>query len=219
MQHWSVLLITSPDVGWTDLEQALRERQDVAIVGETTRAAQARAHRPDAILCAATVEGACALPLLAELHTVVCPDSKLVVFAPRFDPDHAAAIHELDLGGYALWGELTTEVLRADLPAILRRGHGYYTATPLAALQAVGRHGARRGGPPDAPGGGDEPTLTEREREMLRLAEQGKKAPEIGAALAMEASSVRKKFSKLYEKIGVADRTAAVAWAKDRGEI
>lgn len=54
---------------------------------------------------------------------------------------------------------------------------------------------------------------------MLRLAAQGKKSSEIGAVLAMEASSVRNKFTKLYAKLGVADRTAAVAWAKDRGEI
>lgn len=118
-----------------------------------------------------------------------------------------------------LWSDLTREELRADLPAILRRGHGYYTATPLAALQGWGRHGARWGGQPGAAAGGDEPTLTEREREMLRLAAQGKKSSEIGAVLAMEASSVRNKFTKLYAKLGVADRTAAVAWAKDRGEI
>lgn len=145
MQHWSVLLITSPDVGWTDLERALRERHDVAIVGETTRATQARdlarAHRPDAILCAATVEDACALPLLAELRGAISPGSKLVVFAARFNPDHAAAIHELDLGGYVLWSELTREELHADLPAILRRG-----APGVGPARRAAGRAARRGG-------------------------------------------------------------------------
>lgn len=223
MHRQKVLLVSSRDFGWNDLRQALAARRDARLVGEATSVAQARnlarATQPDVILCAATVERASALPLLAEMRQSLCPDSKVVVFAARFDPGHAAAVYELGIGGYAVWGELSSEELPEELPAILGEGHGFYTTTPLLALRELGLHGVRSREQPGTPGRDDESLLDERDRAMLRLAAQGKKSAAIGAALHMEEQSVRNRFSRLFAKLGVANRAAAVAWAKERGLI
>jgi two-component system, NarL family, nitrate/nitrite response regulator NarL len=61
------------------------------------------------------------------------------------------------------------------------------------------------------------PLLTERESEVLRLIADGLSAPEIGAALFISPSTVKTHVKKLFEKLDVSDRAAAVAEAMRRG--
>jgi two-component system nitrate/nitrite response regulator NarL len=59
--------------------------------------------------------------------------------------------------------------------------------------------------------------LTDREREVLALAAEGITTPEIAARLELSAATVKTHLQKAYEKLGVTDRTAAVALALRRG--
>lgn len=61
--------------------------------------------------------------------------------------------------------------------------------------------------------------LTEREREVLVLLAEGQSAPQIAGALFLSVSTVKTHQHRLYEKLGVADRAAAVAEAMRRGLI
>ena len=61
-----------------------------------------------------------------------------------------------------------------------------------------------------APASG-EPPLTEREREVLALVEQGKRNAEIAEQLWVVPSTVRKHLENIYRKLEVNTRTAAVA--------
>jgi two-component system nitrate/nitrite response regulator NarL len=63
----------------------------------------------------------------------------------------------------------------------------------------------------------DSPVLSEREAEVLRLIADGLSAPEIGARLFISASTVKTHIRKVFEKLGVSDRAAAVAEAMRRG--
>jgi PAS domain S-box-containing protein len=59
--------------------------------------------------------------------------------------------------------------------------------------------------------------LTARERSILGLLCQGLADKEIAQRLGLSGSTVRNRISALYHKIGVSRRSAAVAWARDRG--
>jgi len=59
--------------------------------------------------------------------------------------------------------------------------------------------------------------LSDREMEVLRLTAEGHSAPEIGRRLYLSAATVKTHLQRIYEKLGVTDRAAAVAEAMRRG--
>jgi two-component system, NarL family, nitrate/nitrite response regulator NarL len=61
------------------------------------------------------------------------------------------------------------------------------------------------------------PVLSEREREVLTSFAEGKSIPGIAAELDLAPSTVKTHAQRLYEKLGVSDRAAAVAEAMRRG--
>jgi two-component system nitrate/nitrite response regulator NarL len=65
----------------------------------------------------------------------------------------------------------------------------------------------------------DAPILSEREREVLELLCEGLSAPQIGERLFLGTSTIKSHLSRLYEKLGVSDRAAAVAEAMRRGLV
>ncbi|MCU0262462.1 MAG: response regulator transcription factor [Candidatus Nanopelagicales bacterium] len=64
-------------------------------------------------------------------------------------------------------------------------------------------------GPPDP--------LTDRERQVLRLAGEGLSNPEIAERLFLSTGTVRNYLSEAMAKLGVSNRTAAARQARDRG--
>ena len=61
------------------------------------------------------------------------------------------------------------------------------------------------------------PTLSAREREVLKLIADGGSIPMIAKTLFLAPSTVKTHVQRLYEKLGVGDRAAAVAEAMRRG--
>lgn len=67
-----------------------------------------------------------------------------------------------------------------------------------------------------APAGG---ALTEREREILRWAREGKSNLEIGAVLDISALTVKNHIQKILRKLGASNRAQAVALAMSQGLV
>ena len=63
----------------------------------------------------------------------------------------------------------------------------------------------------------ERPILTEREREVLALMAEGASGPQIADQLIIALPTVKTHQARLYEKLGVSDRAAAVAEAMRRG--
>jgi two-component system nitrate/nitrite response regulator NarL len=63
----------------------------------------------------------------------------------------------------------------------------------------------------------ERPVLSEREREILKLVAAGLTAPRIGRQLCLATPTVKTHLHHVYEKLGVAERAAAVAEAMRRG--
>lgn len=57
------------------------------------------------------------------------------------------------------------------------------------------------------------PLLSGREQEILRLIADGKTVPEMAAELFLAQTTIKTHIRRLYEKLGVSDRGAAVAFA------
>jgi two-component system, NarL family, nitrate/nitrite response regulator NarL len=63
----------------------------------------------------------------------------------------------------------------------------------------------------------ERPFLSDREREILKLVADGLTAPQIGRELCLATPTVKTHLHHVYEKLGVAERAAAVAEAMRRG--
>ncbi len=102
-----------------------------------------------------------------------------------------------------------TELMEA-IEAVMRDGPwlGQKIVEKMARLTAPGREGATGAEPCD---------LSAREREVLGLMARGLDDAAIAAALRIARNTVRNHVSKLYRKIGVRRRGAAVVWARERG--
>lgn len=61
------------------------------------------------------------------------------------------------------------------------------------------------------------PVLSEREREVLQGFARGLSIPQLAAEMYLAASTVKTHAQRLYEKLGVSDRAAAVAVAMRNG--
>lgn len=59
--------------------------------------------------------------------------------------------------------------------------------------------------------------LTEREREVLRLAAQGKTSKEISASLYLSPGTVRNYMSEIIQKLEASNRIEAIAAAEEKG--
>jgi two-component system nitrate/nitrite response regulator NarL len=61
------------------------------------------------------------------------------------------------------------------------------------------------------------PKLSQRELEILSFVAQGMSTPEIAAELHLSSATVKTHLQKIYERLGVSDRTSAVVAALRRG--
>ncbi|WP_078330302.1 response regulator [Mycobacteroides salmoniphilum] len=107
-------------------------------------------------------------------------------------------------------GFLSKESTRAELvSAVLdcARGRDVVTASLTSGLAGEIRRRAQPAGP----------ALSAREREVLRMIAAGLTVPTIAKQLFLAPSTVKTHVQRLYEKLGVGDRAAAVAEAMRRG--
>jgi two-component system, NarL family, response regulator DesR len=89
-----------------------------------------------------------------------------------------------------------------ELAEVIRRVHrGMRVIDPELAAEALG----------------EIDPLTERERQVLRLAAHGSSTEAIAAALALSAGTVRNYLSEAIDKVGAANRVEAARIARDKG--
>ena len=145
----------------------------------------------------ATISGAEAIRAIKSHH----PDARIIVLTMYEGEEH---IHRAMSAGAATY--LLKDTLSADLVRVIRQVHTGQPAVSAdieAALQTRASH----------------PALTPREIEILYVVAEGKRNKEIGAALSISEETVVTHLKNIFTKLGVNDRTAAVALAVRRGII
>jgi two-component system nitrate/nitrite response regulator NarL len=121
--------------------------------------------------------------------------------------DSAVVYQALECGAA---GYLSKAARRAEIvDAVLRVARGRTVVPPdlAAGLAEQIRLRADTAGPP----------LSERERQVLQGFARGRSVPQLAAELYLGVSTVKTHTQRLYEKLGVNDRAAAVAEAMRRG--
>ncbi len=178
------------------VERAVRARPDLELIGSAAdgRAALDAIRRlePDVALLDLRLPGLDGLRVLRAVNRDALP-TRVVVLSAAGDP--ATVETALSAGAAAYFAK------EADREAI------------LDGVAAAARGAApRRPEPPPEP----EP-LTAREREVLILIADGLSAPQIAARLIVAVPTVKSHQARLYEKLGVSERAAAVAQGMRRG--
>jgi DNA-binding NarL/FixJ family response regulator len=157
--------------------------------------------------------------------------ARAVALCRRYEP-HVALVDVL-LDGES--GPEVCERLRREAPAprvVLMSGAGPISARAARAAGASGFISKDSAAPEIAklikqvgegleafqqPAGGDGPTLTGRESEVLRLIAAGATNREIAAALYLSPHTIKEHTSTLYRKLGARNRTDAVQRAQRQG--
>lgn len=182
----------------------VNRESDMTLVGSVATGEEAieffSREQPDVTLMdlqLATISGADAIRAIKSSH----PDARVIVLTMYEGEEH---IHRAMSAGAATY--LLKDTLSADLVRVIRQVHSGEPAVSAdveAALQTRASH----------------PALTPREVEILYVVAEGKRNKEIGAALSISEETVVTHLKNIFTKLGVNDRTAAVALAVRRGII
>lgn len=188
--------------------RALTASGQITVVAEAENGTGAleliREHRPDVALVDYRMPELDGTQVAAAVRRDELPTRVLLLSAH----DDAAIVYRALEEGAA--GFLSKESTRTELVgAVLdcARGRDVVAASLTAGLAGEIRKRAQPAGP----------SLSTREREVLRMIAAGQTVPAIARALFLAPSTVKTHVQRLYEKLGVGDRAAAVAEAMRRG--
>jgi two-component system, NarL family, nitrate/nitrite response regulator NarL len=205
---WTVALADNEPLFREALADALNTRSELEVVaqaGDGEEALQAlRATRPSvAVLdvCLPTVDG----PTVFEILAREWPPTRVMFLSSHLD---GALIHRLVTSGAAAY--LTKTSTRREIcDSVVAVAHGRTVLGAEAQTLLVEELRNSANEPPLA--------LSDREQTVLRFIAEGLSAPDIGRRLHLSESTVRTHAQHVYEKLGVAERAAAVAQAMRRG--
>jgi DNA-binding NarL/FixJ family response regulator len=131
------------------------------------------------------------------------PETRVVLFTSFSDRHRIMQALEAGAIGYLLKDADPDELHRG----ILAAARGESPLAPKAAAEVIA---ARTTAPP----AGD---LSERERQVLVLAASGLANKQIARKLGISEKTVKGHLTRIFQSIGVADRTQAALWAERNG--
>jgi two-component system, NarL family, nitrate/nitrite response regulator NarL len=144
---------------------------------------------------------------LGVVHAVVRDELPTQVLLLSAITDGAVVFKALEEGAR---GYLSKNARRAEIvDAVLRVAKGHTVVPPDLAEGLADQIRLR--------GSNDAPILSERESQVLQGFARGLSIPQIAGELFIGASTVKTHTQRLYEKLGVSDRAAAVAEGMRRG--
>jgi two-component system, NarL family, nitrate/nitrite response regulator NarL len=188
--------------------RALNSSGSIDVVGEAEDGLTAleliRTHQPRVALLDYRMPGLDGAQVAAAVERDELPTRVLLISAH----DESAIVYNALQEGAA--GFIPKESSRAELvEAVLNCARGRDVVAPGLAAGLAGEIRRRRES--------DAPKLSQREREVLTLIASGRTIPAMAEQLYLAPSTVKTHVQRLYEKLGVGDRGAAVAEAMRRG--
>ncbi len=188
--------------------RALTSSGEIEVVAEaadgTSSLAAIKEHHPAVALLDFQMPGLNGAQVAAAVVRDELPTRVLLLSAH----DESAVVYQAIRDGAA--GFLPKESTRADIvAAVLDCARGRDVISPALAAGLAGE--IRRRAEPTGP------VLSPREREILNLIAAGNTIPAMASQLFLAPSTVKTHVQRLYEKLEVGDRAAAVAEAMRRG--
>lgn len=158
--------------------------------------------RPDVVLMDLRMPRLGGAAAIAQLRDAGFPGHVLVLTTFDADNDVLSAI-EAGATGYVLKDTARAELLRAVNSA----ARGESVLSPSVAGRLIGQIRSPAGGA----------AMSNRELEVLSIIARGKTNKEAAAQLFISEATVKTHMLHIFAKLGVSDRTSAVAVAIDRG--
>jgi DNA-binding NarL/FixJ family response regulator len=193
------------------LRTLLGSVSDFTLVGEAETGAAAveksLALQPDVVLMDLQMPGGSGIDAIREIMAA-SPTTNILVVTLFEDDDSVFAALRAGARGYVLKDTDEDEMIRA----IRAVGNSEAIFSPAVAKRVLAYFAAPRREVPQL-----FPTLTERERDILRLLAQGKSNPAIAAELFLSSKTVANHVSNIFGKLQVADRAEAIIRARDAG--
>lgn len=197
-----VLVADDHAVVCAGLAQWLEAQPDVEVVGQANDGATALrlaiGLRPDVVVMDLQMPDVDGIEATRRLRSE-CPEVNVVVLTTYFDPSTVSAAIEAGARGYFL-KDVAPSALVDGLRAVVR---GELSLSPKVASILFEQRETQR--PYD--------TLTPREREILDLIAAGQGNKQIARHLGITEKTVKAHCTRLFARIGVADRTQAALWA------
>ncbi|HEY3718188.1 MAG TPA: response regulator transcription factor [Jatrophihabitantaceae bacterium] len=186
------------------LTSVLATAEDLEVVGEAADGAQALAlvasTAPDVVLMDLSMpvmDGVAATRALRADH----PSIRVVVLSSSSDRARVRDAIAAGATGYVL-KDCTPDEL---LAAIRSAANGHAPLDPRVAGALL----------PSRDAATPAEQLSDRERQVLRLASKGLANKQIGRELGITERTVKVHLGNIYRRIGVTDRTSAALWARD----
>ncbi|MDJ1371532.1 response regulator [Gulosibacter molinativorax] len=175
---------------------------DIEVVGEAASGPEAvivvTRELPDVVLMDLRMPGGDGVDAVRELTAAEVPTRILVLTTYDTDRDIRAAL------GAGAHGYLLKDTPR---PVLLQAVRDIAAGRPVLAPQALDAMAGRR----------NDPELTARELEVLRVIANGGTNRGAAADLMVSEATVKTHLNHAYQKLGVSDRAAAVRVAFERG--
>jgi DNA-binding NarL/FixJ family response regulator len=175
-------------------------------------AADAWTHRPRVCLIDDALSGGALVAIDAINRRL--PEVKLLLLTESEEPRNLLSAIRAGASGY-IRKDLDPTRIPATIHGVLHGEAALSRTMTMTLIEALRRRDRGRSAP-TTPGG---PSMTDRELEVLELMTEGLRTSEIAERLAISEVTVRRHVSAAVSKLGVADRSAAIAVLSGRSRI
>ena len=194
---------------WLDaVELVLQQRTGVDVLAKTTSTSEAleltEQHRPDLLITAVEhAPGELSGFVLIERARAAVPELRPIVLSMHAEPETIEAAFAAGASAYVV-----KTASPEDLASAVRQTFSHSVYLPGRAPTTAARARQRVE---------DEPELTRRELEILRLVAEGHSNAQLARMLWVTEQTVKFHLSNIYRKLEVANRTEASRWAQVHG--
>lgn len=191
------------------IRDLLTDEGDISVIGEARTGLEAidlaLTLRPDVVVMDINMPELSGVEATRQIRAAA-PQVRILVLTAYTEEPYIDGLLDAGATSYILKTAEGRDIVRA----VRSTAAGQSAIDPAVAPHLIARATQR------APHG---ETLTERERDVLRLAARGLTNKQIGAALAISDRTVQNHLANTFAKLAVASRTEAVTAALQRGLI
>jgi NarL family two-component system response regulator LiaR len=191
----------------------LSRESDIEVVGEAPDGREAiarcRSLKPDVVLMDIAMPGLGGLEASLEIRKE-CPETRILVLTQYEDREYVARFLKAGAAGYVL-----KRTAGSELASAIRSVHrGGLVLDPQVAREAL-----RESEPAAETGGNLYESLTDREKQVLKLVAEGKSNKEVAELLGISVKTAMSHREHVMEKLGLHNRTDLIRFALKAGVI
>lgn len=209
----SVLLVEDHTILRDGIKALLDRTEEFKVVGEASDGREAiimaTRLRPELVILDISMPGMSGIDAMKEIRRL-CPETRVVVLTVHSAEEYLLAALKAGAEGYVLKDASSQELLLALKNAIRDRT---YLSPGVADKIIDGYLSSKTAQGPKSPWD----TLTERERQVLKLIAEGKTTKEIADYLYISVKTAEKHRANLMKKLDLHNTAALTAYAIERG--